>query len=179
MFVVGGIQTALFLGGWNDPFGLIGYFYRQCMTDPAAHSGALILLNVIAAGIFATKCMGIMFVQMWLRWTLPRPRIDQVLYACVKVLLPMACVILLGAAIWELLVPERQGIPWFDYNPWSLAGWQGALGSLVTQIILTVLGIGGFLAIVLWVFYAFASGRNLKQRLTDPAPIETEAPEPA
>ena len=38
----------------------------------------------------------IIFVQMWLRWTLPRPRIDQVLYACVKVLLPMACVLLLG-----------------------------------------------------------------------------------
>ena len=33
---------------------------------------------------------------MWLRWTLPRPRIDQVLYACVKVLLPLACVLLLG-----------------------------------------------------------------------------------
>ena len=42
---------------------------------------------------------------MWIRWTLPRPRIDQVLYACVKVLLPMACVLLLGAALWQLLVP--------------------------------------------------------------------------
>src|SRR2546421_3891571 len=29
MFVVGGIQTALFLGGWNDPFGWIGYEYHK------------------------------------------------------------------------------------------------------------------------------------------------------
>ena len=53
--------------------------------------------------------MAIVFVQMWLRWTLPRPRIDQVLYACVKVLLPMACVLLLGGAMWQLLVPDHAG----------------------------------------------------------------------
>ena len=53
-----------------------------------------------------TKALTIVFVQMWLRWTLPRPRIDQVLYACVKVLLPMACVLLLGAVLWQLLVPD-------------------------------------------------------------------------
>src|SRR5436305_3857450 len=29
MFVVGGIQAALFLGAWNDPFGLVGYFYQK------------------------------------------------------------------------------------------------------------------------------------------------------
>jgi NADH-quinone oxidoreductase subunit H len=54
------------------------------------------LLNCIGAAIFVTKALAIIFVQMWIRWTLPRPRIDQVLYACVKVLLPLACVLLLG-----------------------------------------------------------------------------------
>src|SRR4051794_33900363 len=74
MFVVGGIQTALFLGGWNDPFGAIGYFYREFSANPDAHQFGLIVLNVIGAGIFVVKCMTIIFVQMWLRWTLPRPR---------------------------------------------------------------------------------------------------------
>jgi hypothetical protein len=60
---------------------------------------------------------------MWLRWTLPRPRIDQVLYACVKVLLPLACVLLLGGALWELLVPDLTlPIPFNAmpdaFNPW-------------------------------------------------------------
>src|SRR5437773_7589438 len=32
MFVVGGIQAALFLGGWNDPFGLIGHFYQKFLA---------------------------------------------------------------------------------------------------------------------------------------------------
>ena len=117
MFVVGGIQTALFLGGWNDPFGIIGYYFHQFSASPEDHTAGLIALNLIGAGMFVTKALAIVFVQMWIRWTLPRPRIDQVLYACVKVLLPLACVLLLGAALWQLLIPDRPGVPWVDYNP--------------------------------------------------------------
>jgi len=188
MFVVGGIQTALFLGSWHDPFGLIGYYHHQLINDPNGTSG-LVLLNIIAATIFVAKAGIIIFVQMWLRWTLPRPRIDQVLYACVKVMLPLACIILLGATLWQLFVPERMGIPWVDYEPlkWSalsapvttpdgriLAG--STAFSTVIQILLAIIFIGGFLAICGWIGYAFLSGRNLKQRLTDPAPID-QAPE--
>ncbi|HEY8665687.1 MAG TPA: complex I subunit 1 family protein, partial [Tepidisphaeraceae bacterium] len=191
MFIVGGIQAALFLGGWNDPFGLMGYFYRKLTADPAnINTTGLIVLNLIGAGIFAAKAMGIIFVQMWLRWTLPRPRIDQVLYACVKVLLPMACVVLLGAALWQLLVSEMPlppyGMtmspadfnPWSYFNPWNFAEWyqRGATGALITQIVLTLIGLAGATAIVLWVLYSAASGRGHKQRLTEPAAID-EAPE--
>src|SRR5207237_2120354 len=35
MFVVGGIQAALFLGGWNDPFGLIGFWYQSASANYA------------------------------------------------------------------------------------------------------------------------------------------------
>jgi len=125
--------------------------------------------------------MAIIFVQMWLRWTLPRPRIDQVLYACVKVLLPLSCVLLLGAAVWGLLVPGRPGVPFVDYaNPFTIAAWRdgpegNATLSYVTQWLLTLLGLGGFLAVVGWVLYAAITGRNLKQRLTDPAPIAEAA----
>src|SRR5438128_6633743 len=80
MFVAGVIQTALFRGVWHDPFGLIGYYHQKLINDPNATAG-LILLNIIAATIFVVKAGIIIFVQMWLRWTLPRPRIDQVLHA--------------------------------------------------------------------------------------------------
>jgi NADH-quinone oxidoreductase subunit H len=177
MFVVGGIQAALFLGSWNDPFGLIGYYYQQFSATPEDHTVGLIVLNLIAAGMFVSKALLIVFVQMWIRWTLPRPRIDQVLYACVKVLLPMACVLLLGAALWQLLVTGRPGVPWVDYDPFKLSDWTNtpagnAIGSLVTQVILMLIGIAMFSATVLWVLYAAASGRNIKQRLTDPTAID-------
>jgi hypothetical protein len=100
----------------------------------------------------------------------------------VKVLLPMACVILLGAALWQLMVPEMSSpkgtpIPWLDYNPFDIRDWSDAKGAFVVQIILAVVGLAICGAVVAWVLYAAATGRNLKQRLTDPAPIAE--PEPA
>jgi hypothetical protein len=188
MFVVGGIQAALFLGGWNDPFGFIGWAHARLMQSPETNAGWLILLNFLGAGIFVLKCMTIIFVQMWLRWTLPRPRIDQVLYACVKVLLPLACVLLLGSALWQLLAGDQPRLPWAPFpsdsplageafNPWNFAQWWrvGAAVPLVTQVVLAVIAVGAFCAVIGWVIYAAASGRNLKQRLTEPAPIDVDA----
>ena len=176
MFIVGGVQSALFLGGWHDPFGIIGYLYPKWHAEWQAGGSALplFLLNLIGAAIFVTKCMTLMFVQMWIRWTLPRPRIDQVLYACVKVLLPIACVLLLGAALWQLLLPEMSGVPWVDYHPFRWGDWaaRGAGGAFVIQILLALVGLTLFGATVAWVVYAYLSGRNLKQRLTDPDAID-------
>lgn len=172
MFVVGGIQTSLFLGGWNDPFGLVGYFHKEFLNNN--NTVGVLLVNVIAATIFTVKAGTIMFVQMWLRWTLPRPRIDQVLYACVKVLLPLSCIILLGAALWQLFVPERTGRPWLDYNPvnWAQLTAGASTFGVVVQILLTLIGVSGFMAVCSWILYAAVTGRNLVQRLTEPTAID-------
>src|SRR5215468_4006325 len=45
MFIVGAIQAALFLGGWNDPFGLIGYFYDEFTRSQS--TAGLIIVNLI------------------------------------------------------------------------------------------------------------------------------------
>jgi len=143
-----------------------------------------ILLNLAGAAIFCGKALAIVFVQMWLRWTLPRPRIDQVLYTCVKVLFPAACVLLVGAAIWQMLVPSWQGgslienpLPWVHYNPLSWADWSrgGATTALIVQSLLALVGVSLAGAMALWVAYAFVTGRTRRQRLSEPHPI----PEPA
>jgi hypothetical protein len=173
MFVVGGVQTALFLGGWNDPLGLIGYYYQHFLV--LHNLPALAVINVLAAGIFVIKCLLLVFTQMWIRWTLPRPRIDQVLYTCVKVLLPLACVLLLGAAVWQLLVPDigAAAIPWRDYQPFRFADFAagGAATQFVVQIILALFGATGFFLAIGWIGYAAVSGRGIKQRLTEPSAI--------
>lgn len=174
MFVVGGIQAGLFFGSWNDPLGLVGYFHQRFITN--GNQIGLLIVNLVAANIFISKAMLIIFLQMWLRWTLPRPRIDQVLYACVKVLLPLSCVLLLGAAAWGLLIESRSGVPWVDYNPWKLSDWQhtpegGALAGLVTQVILSLVIITSFTAVLGWVGYAAMNAATVKKRLTDPADI--------
>ncbi|HEV7300985.1 MAG TPA: NADH-quinone oxidoreductase subunit NuoH [Tepidisphaeraceae bacterium] len=180
MFVVAGIQVGLFLGGWHDPLGLIGYFdaaWRPAwQANPTlASAWPLLLLNVVGVGIFVGKCILLVFVQMWLRWTLPRPRIDQVLYTCIKVLLPLTCVLLLGTALWQLLIAPMPGVPWRDFNPYLPRDWSvaGSLGAFVAQMILANLGGAVIGTIVFWIVHArgLDPGRRHKKRLTDPAPI--------
>ena len=48
--------------------------------------------------VFIVKGWLLVFVMMWVRWTLPRLRIDQVMMTCLKYLLPISCVLLLGVS---------------------------------------------------------------------------------
>lgn len=139
MFVVGAIQAALFLGGWNSPLGSWDPVYAFLGYDPVAagqayFSGALadaptfnakadainaaaggetslsgvglFIINCYGVFWFASKAMVTIWIQMWLRWTLPRIRIDQVLYTCVKVLLPASLLLLVATAAWIAVVPQ-------------------------------------------------------------------------
>lgn len=114
MFVVSALATIIYLGAWESPLG-----------DPWSHGPMW----------FLAKCGFLMFVQMWLRWTLPRIRIDQVMHACVKYLLPLTMVLFIGNSLWLLIItPQHVDI-----------------GQL-TQYALGVLALGT-LALVLVAFY--------------------------
>ena len=73
MFLVSAIATTLFLGGW---------------------SGIPLLPGPL---VFILKAVALVFVQMWLRWTLPRLRVDQLLNLSWKGLLPISFVLVIGA----------------------------------------------------------------------------------
>jgi NADH-quinone oxidoreductase subunit H len=109
MFAVSGIATALFLGGWQTGIGIEG-----AILDPIRGWGQDFLFdgfvlgsyiaNLVGCVIFITKGCLLVFVQMWVRWTLPRLRIDQVMTTCLKYLLPISCVLFLGVTLWPLFV---------------------------------------------------------------------------
>jgi hypothetical protein len=61
--------------------------------------------NVINVVVFIAKGWFLVFVMMWVRWTLPRLRIDQVMMTCLKYLLPISCVLLMGVSVWQLVMP--------------------------------------------------------------------------
>lgn len=91
MFVLSGIAAALWLGGWNT--GIPG-------VDLASMG---IAGNLIGAAMIALKAMLLVAVMMWLRWTLPRLRIDQVMRLCWKFFLPASLACLVWAAAWVAL----------------------------------------------------------------------------
>jgi NADH-quinone oxidoreductase subunit H len=105
MFAVSGIATLLFLGGWNT--GLTPPL-TEVFSSPLASGfdiGAF-FGNIVNVIVFIVKSWLLVFVMMWVRWTLPRLRIDQVMMTCLKYLLPISCVLLLGVSIWQVLVPQ-------------------------------------------------------------------------
>src|SRR6185312_5665596 len=64
---------------------------------------------------FIVKAQLLVFVMMWVRWTLPRLRIDQVMMTCLKYLLPISCALLLGVSLWEVLARPYLA-PYFSYG---------------------------------------------------------------
>jgi NADH-quinone oxidoreductase subunit H len=56
---------------------------------------------------FVAKTMGLVVVIMWLRWTLPRLRVDQLMHVCWKVLIPVSLVLLIGLGVQMWVFPGR------------------------------------------------------------------------
>lgn len=95
------LMTALFLGGWHLPFGL---------SLPGDHSIGAALWRFV---IYWIKVSGFLFIFMWVRWTLPRFRFDQLMSLTWRTLVPltMGLVLVTGAMLyfglgrwWQLLI---------------------------------------------------------------------------
>jgi NADH-quinone oxidoreductase subunit H len=88
LWVIGALATSLFFGGWQIPG------VREARIEQS------IGLQVLSFCVFFFKAASIVFLTIWLRWTLPRFRIDQMMSMCWKYLIPGAVVCLLGEAGW-------------------------------------------------------------------------------
>jgi NADH-quinone oxidoreductase subunit H len=107
MFVVSGVASLLFLGGWHTG---IGFFDipLEAMRASGDASNEFVplsyLANFFGMFVFASKASLLVIVQIWVRWTLPRLRIDQVMMTCLKYLVPISCILFLGAVLWPLIL---------------------------------------------------------------------------
>ncbi len=114
MFAVSGIASIMFLGGWSigiptevkiGATHLGGPFELSDILQNNLGVAGLVIGNVINVVVFLVKGWLLVFVMMWVRWTLPRLRIDQVMMLCLKYLIPISCVLLVGVSVWTLFVP--------------------------------------------------------------------------
>lgn len=91
LFVIGAITTTLFFGGWLGPFA----------------NGRTVLGSILGAGYFFAKSGFFVFVLIWLRWTLPRLRVDQLMGMCWKYLVPIGFFCLIGTMFWMSVFGDR------------------------------------------------------------------------
>jgi NADH-quinone oxidoreductase subunit H len=101
------LASILFLGGWNGPLpvaSMLGLTFEHGFWWGFA-GNVLGATNIILKG-----CVGVT-VMMWVRWTLPRLRIDQVITTCLKYCVPIAAVAFLGATVWQYFWPNGMIFP--------------------------------------------------------------------
>jgi len=99
---IGAIVTILFFGGWHIPF--LTTATLLSMFDFLGDSGANLVVMLIHVGVFFGKVTFFIFVQMVIRWTLPRFRYDQIMKLGWKILLPLslANIVVTGIVILAL-----------------------------------------------------------------------------
>jgi NADH-quinone oxidoreductase subunit H len=127
MFAVSAVAALLFLGGWHDGLMIDSIFDSFRGTGTGLIEGfslGTFVANKFGAIVLITKACLLVFVQIWVRWTLPRLRIDQVMTTCLKYLVPISCFLFLMAVLWPLILASTFQRP-------VLAG--PALGDKVVQ----------------------------------------------
>jgi NADH-quinone oxidoreductase subunit H len=85
MFAVSGLAITLFLGGWHAPLPFLDWIPSYVW--------------------FFSKLLGLIALAIWVRGTLPRLRMDQLMGFAWKFMLPMALVDLVVAGIWHFTPP--------------------------------------------------------------------------
>ena len=102
MFAISGLGVTLFLGGWQAPIEALRFIPSYVW--------------------FFAKLGALLFVYIWIRGTLPRARVDQIMNFAWKFMLPMAFTCIVAAAVWH-------------YEGRGLAGWFSSLAVIVVVYI--------------------------------------------
>src|SRR5689334_2557159 len=92
MFAVSGLAVTLFLGGWHAPLPWLAFIPSYIW--------------------FFAKLSVLLFVFIWVRGTLPRTRVDQMMNFAWKFMLPMAFTCLISAAVWHYAGRRLSGWLW-------------------------------------------------------------------
>ncbi|MCA9081254.1 MAG: NADH-quinone oxidoreductase subunit H, partial [Planctomycetaceae bacterium] len=122
MFFVSGLATILFLGGWWTGIPPLDVWIAS-LADSCWMGDYLV--RVIGMKVFLLKSGLLVCVQIWIRWSLPRLRIDQVMTTCLKYLVPITCFLFVGIILQPLLLATFLGRttywPGDEYDRGSLA----------------------------------------------------------
>jgi NADH-quinone oxidoreductase subunit H len=116
LMTAGALMSTLFFGGWDLPFTL--------WDNVAPHT---LLKTLVTFAFFWTKIMFFVFVFIWVRWTVPRFRYDQLMALGWKFMLPTALTYIVVVASGTL------ALDWAGIHP---SDWKFAVVMLVLNLVL-------------------------------------------
>jgi NADH-quinone oxidoreductase subunit H len=102
LWVMAAVATTLFLGGWQVPFAGPEVFAAARGTGALPGLGWWVL-QALSMGVFIVKTLLVLNVIVWVRWTLPRIRVDQMMTLCWKYLVPLAFVAFVATLLWIVI----------------------------------------------------------------------------
>ena len=159
MVTISALMVTLFFGGWDVPF--------TGRDNIGPYSAWLTLLSI---GIFLVKLLFFLFLFMWIRWTLPRFRYDQLMSLGWKFMLPLALAYIVVIAT-ALLILESAGITRGAMHSSILA----ALNMALVVIVFAILDRGRIISPA----YGRMRGRRLRnlQGVAGRSPLASGAPD--
>jgi NADH-quinone oxidoreductase subunit H len=136
MITTSAVCVALFFGGWHIPWVDKIPAVARLMPDPNNPAVTTSLaLCIIRAFVLFGKTLIVIFVFMWVRWSLPRFRFDQLMMLAWRALIPMALALLVMTAIVIYLLPPAEG------SAMMVNGW-AALALLVGNALTLAITMG-------------------------------------
>jgi NADH-quinone oxidoreductase subunit H len=118
MITASALMATLFFGGWDVPFTL--------WDNLAPHTG---IKTLVTLGFFAAKTLFFLFLFMWVRWTLPRFRYDQLMSLGWKFMLPLALFYIVAIASLIVLL---------EYLGFAQGSWPFHLGLAMLNIVAVI-----------------------------------------
>lgn len=136
MITTSAVCVALFFGGWHLPWIEHIPFVARVLPDPnnLAVTTSLGMCLFRAFVVFA-KTLIVIFVFMWVRWSLPRFRFDQLMMLAWRALIPISLALLVMTAVVIYIVPPVEG------SAMMVSGW-AALVLLVGNAVTLALTMG-------------------------------------
>jgi NADH-quinone oxidoreductase subunit H len=109
LWVMGAVATTLFLGGWQVP-GVSAADYEAARGAGAFPALGWWGLQALSMLVFVFKTLIVLNLIVWVRWTLPRIRIDQMMNLCWKYLVPAAFAMFIFTLLWQIAVARAPAL---------------------------------------------------------------------
>ncbi len=109
LWVMSAVAVTLFLGGWQVPF-VSAQAIDAARGTGLLPSAAWWAWQLASFAVFAVKTLTLVTVIIWIRWTLPRIRVDQMMTLCWKYLVPGAFGCFVFTLLWQILVARAPAV---------------------------------------------------------------------